>query len=118
MLGTKESRNVLAAWPATPAGVIAGVLCLLPAPGAAAGFCTDTANTLFKACGFMVLDDFWVATARCINEAEAGDRNQCNKAAAQERSDGNQLCRDQLDTRLAACGVIAEARYDHEFAAP
>ena len=94
---------------------VVGVLCLLPAPGAAAGYCTDTANTLFKACGYMVLDDFWVASARCINEAEQADRNQCNKAAAQERSDGNQLCRDQLDTRLAACGVIGEGRYDPEF---
>jgi len=123
MLGTKESRRVLTVWRARLAGhmelarvlAVIAIIGLLPTPGVAAGFCTDTANTLFKACGFMVLDDFWVASARCINEAEQGDRSKCNKAAAQERSDGNQLCRDQLDTRLAACGVIGEGRYDPEF---
>jgi hypothetical protein len=110
MLGTKESRRALGLGLA-----IVGVICSIPGVSAAGGHCTDTANALFNACGFSVQDDFWVASARCINVSDPKERNECNQDAAQERRESSRLCRDQLNWRLAACGVIGEGRYDPDF---
>jgi len=112
MLGTKESRSVLGL---ARVLAIVGVVCAMPGASAAGGHCTDTANALFTACGFSVQDDFWVASARCINVSDQKERNECNQDAAQERRESSRLCRDQLNWRLAACGVIGEGRYDPDF---
>lgn len=96
------------------------VTCLLafsPAVGVAAkaGRCTATAKTLFKACGFETQDDFWVAQARCMNFAEDEERNECNAEAGADRREAERTCLAQLDTRLGACDVLGEERYDPDF---
>jgi len=102
MISKKEWRVLAIVW----------LTCLLPAPSMASDFCSMTARTLFSACGNQVQDDWLVASARCINVSEDQERAECRADATQERRDGDQLCRDQLDWRLAACGVIGEGRYD------
>ncbi|HEV8631622.1 MAG TPA: hypothetical protein VGV61_14990 [Thermoanaerobaculia bacterium] len=104
-------------WTMTKSGwarvlVMVAMIWLLPAPGVAGGRCTDTAKALFRACGLSVQDDWWVASAKCINVSDAGERQDCYGEAGQERRESSEVCEDQLDTRLAACGVLGEGRYD------
>lgn len=96
--------------------VIVGVLGLLPAPAVAdPGPCSATAKALLRACGFEVQDDWWVASARCINVSEAEERAECYRDAAQERREGDRLCRQQLEGRIDACGLLGQGRYDPDF---
>jgi hypothetical protein len=82
---------------------------------ATGGFCSDTAQSLNRACGYDVLDNYWVAIANCTNESEAADRAQCLKDAANTRADESSTCKQQLQGRIAACGKLGESRYDPEF---
>lgn len=82
---------------------------------AAATFCSDTAGSVYRACGFDVQDDYWLAVAVCINEPDRVDRQQCNADALASRSEGNELCKEQLLGRLGACKSLGEERYDPEF---
>lgn len=91
------------------------LLLVTAASASAAGRCTDTARSLFRACGFEALDDLWVASAICINLSEQPERAQCYQDAMLERREKDRLCRQQLSTRLAACGVLGEERYDPDF---
>src|SRR5262245_6326903 len=74
----------------------------------AAGFCTQTADTLLAACTASVEDDEDVGKAICNNITNTGARNTCLKDLARAESEASTLCEDQHDTRLAACGVLGE----------
>ena len=76
------------------------------------GFCTTTANTIFRACKNNVQDDYWIATAYCINISNDGERDQCQTDAVEERDEENELCSEQLQGRLDVCQSIGENRYD------
>lgn len=78
-------------------------------------FCTATAQSMFRACGFGTKDDYWVAAAKCINEPDGRDRKKCYVDARDAYSEGNELCGEQLDTRLGACKAVGENRYDPAF---
>lgn len=80
----------------------------------AAGFCTQTADTLLQACQSDVLSNAAVGKAICINISEQRERNTCLSDVVGEQSEGNQLCQDQHAGRLAACGLLGEGRYDPE----
>jgi len=75
-------------------------------------FCSQTARLLFSACGAQVTDDSFVKEAVCTNIEDAAERGTCLQELADERTAGNQLCQDQLDTRLGACLSLGEGRYD------
>jgi hypothetical protein len=83
--------------------------------GQAGGFCTQTADILLDACRASVSDDAAVGKAVCINIASENNRNSCLDDLADSRFEADQLCDDQHDTRLTACGVLGEARYDPDF---
>jgi hypothetical protein len=96
--------------------MILSLAMVLPPPArAAGGRCTATAKALHKACGNETQDDWWVASARCINVDDDGERAECYADAAAERRDADRTCLDMLQWRLAACGVIGEDRYDPDF---
>ncbi|HEU5180627.1 MAG TPA: hypothetical protein VFW45_07530, partial [Candidatus Polarisedimenticolia bacterium] len=80
----------------------------------AAGYCTQTADLLLDACKAGVVGDGAVGKAICINVSEAPDQQACFDDLAASQDEASQLCLDQHDTRLAACGVLGEARYDPE----
>jgi hypothetical protein len=75
-------------------------------------YCSETARTLFDACKASVADDTLVKKAVCINVSDAGARGECSDQAKVEREEAIQLCRDQRDTRLSACALLGEGRYD------
>jgi hypothetical protein len=82
---------------------------------ASGNFCTQTANLVFRACGHSVQDDYLIASAVCVNTSESAERTQCFSDASASRSEGNQLCQQQLAGRLDACKLLGEGRYDPEF---
>ena len=105
----------------TPA-LAASVALVLGTTGTSAGqpnepgnFCTQTANTLYKACGFELLDDYYVALAKCTNESNSADRVVCRGEAASARSEKALLCRETLQGRKDFCRAAGEARYDPDF---
>jgi hypothetical protein len=75
-------------------------------------YCTQTADTLLEACRASVRDDAAVGKAVCINVAGAGARTRCLADLDESQDEAEQLCLDQHDTRLDACGVLGEGRYD------
>jgi len=85
------------------------------AEGARGQFCSDSARTLYAACKAGVVDDALVGKAICINVSDAAERAACLDALGDQREEATQLCRDQRDTRFAACAQLGESRYDPDF---
>ena len=81
----------------------------------AQGFCTQTANALREACRASVVDDGAVGRAVCINITNTVSRARCLDDLSGAQDEATALCDDQHDTRLAACDVLGEARYDPDF---
>jgi len=79
------------------------------------GYCTQTADTLLDACKASVTDDGAVGKAICINITDAKAQSACLDDLAASQDEASQLCLGQHDTRLAACGVLGEDRYDPDF---
>ena len=67
----------------------------------AAEYCTPTAKNQLTACRGEVTDDYYTATAICLNESNAGDRTQCNRHAAAARDERSALCDAQFAARKA-----------------
>ena len=78
-------------------------------------FCTQTADTLFDACKAGVMDDGGVGKAVCINITDPKAQSACLDDLAASQDEASQLCLGEHDTRLAACGVLGEGRYDPDF---
>jgi hypothetical protein len=81
----------------------------------ALGFCSQTTEAQFAACGYEKLDDFHVARALCINISDQAARATCFDAAGDELEEGKASCGAQRKARLKVCGVIGEARYERSF---
>src|SRR4029450_3652724 len=79
------------------------------------GFCSSTAEGIFRACTKGVDDDFWIANAVCINITNDSDRSQCFADAKEARAEDDQLCADQKALRLETCTLEGEGRYDPNF---
>ncbi|OLD64578.1 MAG: hypothetical protein AUI47_05285 [Acidobacteria bacterium 13_1_40CM_2_68_5] len=79
------------------------------------GYCTQTADTLLDACKASVIDDGAVGKAVFINVTDSNARTACLDDLANSQDEANRLCEGQHDTRLAACGVLGEDRYDPDF---
>lgn len=78
-------------------------------------YCTQTADTLLDACRASVMDDGAVGKAVCINITDPKALNTCLDGLVDSQDEANRLCEGQHDTRLAACGVLGEDRYDPDF---
>src|SRR5437867_1203140 len=78
-------------------------------------YCTQTADTLLDACKASVMDDGAVGKAVCINITDPKAQNACLDDLEDSQAEASQLCEGQHDTRLAACGVLGEDRYDPDF---
>jgi hypothetical protein len=77
--------------------------------------CSTTALLLFHACRSEVRDDLYVAKAKCLNVSQSEERDGCNGDAKQAFREGSQLCSEQREERLEACGSLGEGRYDPDF---
>lgn len=63
------------------------------------GFCTATAQLLFKACGFEARDDLYIAKGHCINVGDAVEPARCLREAKEARSEAGKFCGEQLEWR-------------------
>ncbi|MGH9846052.1 MAG: hypothetical protein ACREEM_45710 [Blastocatellia bacterium] len=75
-------------------------------------FCTQTAETLFRACGNEVEDDFLVTSAKCANLSDDKERAECLEDAQTARREGADKCGRQRAGRRETCALIGEERYD------
>jgi hypothetical protein len=80
-----------------------------------AGYCDRTAKALLSACQNEFRDDFWIATASCINESDAAERKSCHEEARILKQDGPRLCEREYRARLGVCDLLGQDRYDPEF---
>jgi len=83
--------------------------------GGQGGFCSQTANLLFRACGNEVQDDFFKAQAICLNVSDKGERAQCLADTITARNESRELCSEQRTGRLDTCKALGEDRYDPNF---
>ncbi len=77
--------------------------------------CSDTADTMYRACEAEVRDDGLVATAICGNLTSDDERQECLDEVAEASAEGAELCRDQLTARRAVCKAVGEDAYDPDF---
>jgi hypothetical protein len=85
------------------------------AAGNSRKYCSETAELLFNACGGEVRNDFWVASAVCLNLSDKAERNECYAEARSSRAESRHECRAQLGWRRRACRTLGENRYDPDF---
>jgi hypothetical protein len=83
----------------------------------ASDYCTQTAGSLLEACTASVQDDGATGRAVCLNVASDSARTKCLDALDDAQEEATTLCNDQHATRLAACGVLGETRYDPDISA-
>ena len=76
------------------------------------GVCTRTAEVAFKACGFGVQDDLWIAEGNCDNLTDPGAQAACKKEASAAQTEGQELCEAQQEAREDTCKLLGEAAYD------
>jgi hypothetical protein len=114
---TRDAQSHIQRGIALVAGLLALYLAGVGPTEAASGgkYCSDTANALNRACGFDLQDDYWVEVAICTNETDSSDRKECLADAATARSEAEDLCTEQLQGRLDACGLLGQGRYDPPF---
>ena len=95
--------------------MMTGVALATATSAVAAEYCTPTARNQLTACRGEVTDDYYTATAICLNENNAGDRTQCNHDATAARDERSALCDEQFAARKAVCARVGEGRYDPDF---
>ena len=121
---TPESRAFARSGAGRGLVIAAAVGCLLVAGPALAKkggghedrrYCTATALLQFAACENELRDDFFKASAICINLSEKQERNECSAEAYAATQEGNALCREQREARRELCEALGEDRYDPDF---
>jgi len=93
-------------------GLSGGSVC---AGGNQPAFCSQTADAALKACRAEVTDDYWIATANCINITNRTKRRACSNNAHEELEDGKAQCKSQWQARLKVCDLVGEKRFDPAF---
>ena len=79
------------------------------------GVCSRTAKAALTACGHEATDDYWIAVGRCLNTADADDRNSCLAEAKDARTESARLCSRQFEARDNLCDLVGQEPYDPTF---
>jgi len=80
-----------------------------------AGVCSRTAKAARTACSHDVADNYWIAVGRCLNTADAEERESCLAEAKTARTDDADVCAEQFEARSNLCDALGEALYDPSF---
>jgi hypothetical protein len=70
------------------------------------------ADSQLKACRNGALDDYWVAIAKCDNDAADDPQGLCPAAASEDLASARADCNDQLDARRQICDQLGGGKYD------
>ncbi len=85
-----------------------------PSPAAAQDVgCSASARLLRFACAADLRDDFFTATARCIDSNNPSEA--CIEAAEEELDDGREECGEIFAARLEVCEVLDDATHEPPF---
>jgi len=101
---------------ATPAIVAFSALTMLATPSPATAQdvgCTASARLLRFACAADLRDDFFTATAQCIDSNSPTDA--CIEAAGDELDDGGEECGEVFAARLDLCEALDDATHEPPF---
>lgn len=79
------------------------------------GFCTASADALLQGCYAHFIGDRYVRKAICWNAADPEERAECLADREEQRQEDKELCNEQHLTRVRACRLLGEARYDPDF---
>ncbi|WP_405231953.1 hypothetical protein [Lentisalinibacter salinarum] len=81
-------------------------------PSAGPTACDRTADTMYRACHFDVLDDYSATIANCLNFSDGDSRRQCRHEARATWREDARACREVRAARKDACELLGEDRYD------
>ena len=100
-----------------PVGALVTALALAMTAGASdfPGFCTASADALLQGCYAHFIGDRYVRKAVCWNVADPEERAECLADREEQRQEDKELCNEQHLTRVRACRLLGEARYDPDF---
>jgi len=102
-----------------PVAALVAALALATSSSATAsdfpGFCTASADALLLGCYAHFIGDRYVRKAICWNVADPDERAECLADREQQRQDDKELCNGQHLTRVKACRLLGESRYDPKF---
>lgn len=90
-----------------------GILSLTGSQALAEASCSASAHTQRLACEFDLRDDFFTASAFCLDAAMQDEA--CFSEAEEEFDDGLEECDDILEARLDLCESLDDATHDPEF---
>jgi hypothetical protein len=79
------------------------------------GVCSNTADTLLKACKLDIGDNSLVATAACQNLTDADARKECLAEVKSTSMDDTSNCYDVHQARLDVCDAVGQGPYDPHF---
>ncbi len=74
--------------------------------------CSTTAYAAFKACGFEINEEYWMAVGICANLSDPEAVAECIESARQEKRAAKRLCREVREARLDVCDDLGQAPYD------
>jgi hypothetical protein len=80
--------------------------------GSKSNFCTKATRAAFRACEADALDEYGIATGRCLNQSDATARETCLDDARTARDEALDECPDQRAGRLDICDQLGQAPYD------
>jgi hypothetical protein len=99
-------------WP-TAVAVGAGLLVgSAQAASASDQDCEEVAESQLKACQNSAQETYWIAIARCDNDAAEDPQGACPKAALQDLKAERADCDDQLDARDEICDQLGGGKYN------
>lgn len=78
-------------------------------------FCSKTASLQLSACKNEVEDDFFTASAVCIQFTDSSERDECTDEAEDARKESKEECGNQYEARKDLCDAVGEDRYDPDF---
>jgi hypothetical protein len=100
-----------------PVAALVAALALAMPAGASdfPGFCRASADALLQGCYAHFIGDRFIRKAICFNVTDDKERAECQADREEQRQEDKELCNEQHLTRVRACRLLGEARYDPDF---
>jgi hypothetical protein len=74
--------------------------------------CSGASRAADRACAGDVDDEYWLATGKCLNIADADARRECLNEAKLAMDENRALCAEQYAAREEVCAQVGQDPYD------
>jgi hypothetical protein len=95
--------------------IVLGLPQLAQADWRGSNACAATSRAMQAACRVDIRGDYYLDTAKCLNESEFAERNECRRDALESYFEERGVCVDQREARDDVCSDIGQAPYDPSF---